>query len=113
MLIIGIILLIIASLIGAIASLILKKGANKLKFNLKKIIKNKELILGVFLYAFSNLFFIPGLRFGKFSVLYPIVSLGYVFSMLLAVKYLKERMNKWKYTAIFLIIIGIVLVSLE
>ena len=113
MLIIGIILLSIAALIGAVASLILKKGANKLKFDIKKIIKNKNLLLGVFLYAVSNLFFVPGLRFGKFSVLYPIVSLGYVFSMLLAVKYLKEKMNKWKYTAMFLIILGIVLVSLE
>jgi len=113
MLIIGIVLLTIAALIGAYASLILKRGANKLEFNLKKIIKNKELILGVFLYALSNLFFVPGLRFGKFSVLYPVVSLGYVFSMLLAVKYLKEKMNKWKYLAIVLIVFGVVLVSLE
>ncbi len=113
MLIIGIILLAIAAFIGAYGSLLLKKGANKLKFNLKKIIKNKELILGVFLYAVSNLFFVPGLRFGKFSVLYPVVSLSYVFSMLLAVKYLNEKMNKWKYLAIVLIIMGVVLVSLE
>lgn len=113
MLILGIFLVATASLIGAVASLILKKGANKLKFNLKEIIKNKDLILGIALYALTNLFFVPGLRFGRFSVLYPIVSFGYVFSMLLAVRYLKEKMNKWKYLAIVLIVLGVILVSLE
>ena len=113
MLIIGILLVSIAAVLGAFASFLVKKGSNKLKLNFKSIIKNKNLLLGIFLYAFSNVFFIPGLRFGKLSVLYPFVSLGYIVSMILSVKYLREKMNKFKYLAIIFIIVGVILVSLE
>jgi len=98
---------------GAYASFFVKIGSAKLKLNLKSIFKNKIFLLGVFLFIFSNVFFVPGLRFGKLSVLYPFVSLGYIFGMFLSVRYLGEKMNKFKYLAIIFIVLGVILIGLE
>jgi uncharacterized membrane protein len=113
MLITGIILVLIAAIMGAFASFLVKKGSEKIKPNLKSILSNKMFMLGIFLYISSNFFFIPALKYGKLSILYPFISLSYIISIFLSVKYLGEKMNKFKYLAILFIVLGVILVSLE
>ena len=69
----------IASLFGGIGALYLKKGSDNIKLNFWKLIKNYDLIKGILCYGFSTLLFIPSLKFGELSVLYPITSFTYIF----------------------------------
>lgn len=103
---------VIATLIGSVGALFLKYGANKLSRDLRKLVKNHDLFMGVLCYGVSTVIFIVALRFGDLSVLYPITSLTYVWIALLSVKYLNEKMNFFKYAGIFSILVGVTLIGL-
>jgi len=65
----------------------------------------------VFAYGLATLIYIPALRGGDLSVLYPIISLSFVAVSLLSVWLLKERMNLLKWIGIVLIIAGVSLIG--
>jgi len=109
--ILAIILVLIGSFIGTFGSLYLKKGAKNFNFNILEQIRNKQLILGIFLFVLSSIFYIYALSMEKLSLLYPLTSLTYIWVALVSVKFLGEKMNKPKWLGIALIIIGISLVT--
>lgn len=107
-----IIVVLIACVIGAFGALFLKKGAGRIAFNLVELLKNKKLILGVIAYGISTVMFIPALKYGELSVLYPFVATSYLWVTLFSKWFLKEEINSWKWTGIFIILIGITLIGL-
>lgn len=105
-------LVISATLIGAFGPILLKKASAKKLSSLKSLSTNYPLFGGVALYALGTLLFIPALKGGDLSVLYPFVALTYVWVSLLSVKFLGEKMNKVKWFGIALIIIGVTFIGL-
>ncbi|MBN2421710.1 EamA family transporter [Candidatus Woesearchaeota archaeon] len=105
--IIAILLVSIATLIGSAGALFLKLGSAKVKFSIKELIKNFNLLLGLFLYCFSTIFYIISLKMGELTIIYPLTSLSYIWTALLSKKFLKEKLNIFKWTGILLIIAGI------
>ena len=112
MLYIAILITIFATFMGAFGSLLLKIGSDKFKFNIIELIKNIPLIAGLGLYVLASILFIFALKFAELSYLYPFVSLSYVWSCLLSIKYLNERMDKLKWFGIMLIIVGVSFIGL-
>jgi len=104
---ISIIIMIIASFLAALGQLELKIGSIKLKKSIKGTIKNYFLLAGIFFYILSSIISIIALRGNELSVLYPIASLNYVWVSILSMKFLKEKMNGYKWTGIILIIVGV------
>lgn len=104
-------LVIMATLVGAFGPILLKKASAKSLSKISSLMTNYHLFGGVFLYALGTLLFIPALKGGDLSVLYPFVALGYIWVSLLSVKFLNERMNKWKWMGIALIIIGVTFIG--
>ena len=100
-------LVVLASIVAALGPIYLKRGSKKFKLNIRALIKNYELIAGIAFYAASTVLFIPALKGGELSVLYPLVSLTYIWVSFLSVKMLNEKMNKFKWLGILLIIIGV------
>lgn len=98
--------LIPGTIFGGYGSLYLKKGANKLTFELEKWKDNLELVLGVFLYGVSTIFYLFALPYGELSIIYPLTSLSYIYISILSTYYLNEKMTKNKWIGIILIIIG-------
>ena len=105
-------LVILGTLIGAFGPILLKKASHRLKLNIKSIITNKYLIGGFTLYGIATIVFIPALKGGELSVLYPFVALVYIWVSLLSVKFLGEKMNILKWIGISLIIIGVTFIGL-
>lgn len=103
----AIILVISATLVGAFGPILLKKASAKRLSQISSLMTNYHLFGGVALYAIGTLLFIPALRGGELSVLYPFVSLVYVWVSILSVKFLGERMNRLKWLGIAFIIIGV------
>ena len=100
-------LVILATFVGAFGPILLKKASAKRLSKLSSLATNYHLFGGVALYAIGTLLFIPALKGGDLSVLYPFVSLAYIWVSLLSVKFLGEKMNKLKWLGITLIIIGV------
>ena len=108
----AIILTLIATTVGSFGPLFLKKGSSNLSINIKKIITNYNLILGISFYIIATLIYIPALKGGELSVLYPVLALTYVLVSLLSMKFLKEKMNLMKWLGVILIILGVALIGL-
>ena len=100
-------LVILATLIGAFGPILLKKASAMKLSSISALMKNYNLFIGVSLYGISTILFIPALKGGELSVLYPLVALAYIWVSLLSVKFLGEKMNKLKWLGIAMIIIGV------
>jgi uncharacterized membrane protein len=105
-------LVVFACLIGSFGPIFLKKASNKISLSLKSIIYNRYLIAGLIFYGLSTLLFIPALKGGELSVLYPFVATVYIWVSLLSIKMLNEKMSKFKWLGILLIIIGVSFIGL-
>ena len=100
-----------ASVVGSFGAAFLKLGSGKVNRNPLSFL-NPQLALGVFLYLGSSVFYALGIRGGQLSILYPLVSLGYVWTMLWARIFFKERFTRQKLAGLALILIGVMLVGM-
>lgn len=105
-------LVILATLVGAFGPILLKKASAKKLSRISSLATNYHLFGGVALYAIGTLLFIPALKGGELSVLYPFVALAYIWVSFLSVKFLGEEMNRLKWFGIALIIIGVSFIGL-
>src|SRR3989344_7815309 len=103
---------VLASMIGSFGPILLKKASAKKLSKISLLITNYNLFGGVALYAIATIMFIPALKGGELSVLYPFVALVYIWVSLLSVKFLGEKMNKLKWLGIASIIMGVSLIGL-
>jgi drug/metabolite transporter (DMT)-like permease len=106
----SIVLVLTATIIGAFGALLLKKGIDKYPF--RELITSSLLIIGFLLYGLSTILYVVALRREELSVLYPLVSTSYIWTTLLSVKFLGEKMNKWKYIGLAGIVIGVILIGM-
>jgi len=102
----------IGLVIGSFGPIFLKKSSKTFSLNPLKMLKNSNLIIGVLAYAFGTVCFLPALKGGELSVLYPLVSLGYVCVAFYSRWMLKERINFYKWTGILMILIGVSLIGI-
>jgi len=107
----ALVLFVLGTIIGAYGSVYLKLGAKEFNFNLIKQLRNKNVILGLFLVGFSTIIYVLLLKAERLSILYPLTSLGYVWVALFSVKLLKEKMSLPKWLGVAFIIAGIFLIS--
>ena len=105
-------LVILATLVGAFGPIMLKKASAKKLSSISSLIKNYYLFIGIILYGLGTVLFIPALKGGDLSVLYPFVALVYIWVSLLSVKFLGEKMNRFKWIGVALIIIGVIFIGL-
>jgi len=69
------------------------------------------LILGLVLYAAGAIVMIVAYKYGKLSVLQPMLCLSYVFAIFIAVFILNEMMTPFRLAGIIVIIIGVILIG--
>ena len=69
------------------------------------------LIIGFGLYGIGALLMLYAYKFGSLSVLQPMLSANYVFTIILATTILKEEINLVKIIGILIIIIGVILIG--
>lgn len=104
-------LVFICTLLNALAQILLKLGTKKLSQDFYYLITNYQLILGVFLYMLSAILLIYSLKYGQLSVLYPIISLTYVWVAILSIYWLYEIMTFKQMTGIASIMIGVFFIA--
>lgn len=105
-------LILFSTIIGSFGSLFFKKGADKLSLSVKALFTNWMIPLGFVFYVSSAAVFVFSLKGGELSVLYPLVSLTYVWVCFLSINYLGERMNKMKWLGVVFIMAGVALIGM-
>lgn len=104
-------LVLVASLLGSFGAVFLKLGAARLKNGFWHIL-NASLGTGVALFMLSSYFFVLGIRHGELSVLYPMVSLGYIWTLVWSRVFFKEAFTRQKFVGLGLILLGVFFVGL-
>ena len=99
---IGIILMIFSSICVCVGQLLWKLST------IKGIL---VMFLGFVFYGIGAMVMIIAYRFGKVSVLQPVLSLNYVLSLVLAVFILKEEVTLIKCIGALVIILGVILIA--
>ncbi len=102
--------LIIMTIIGAIASLFLKKASSSI--GIVAMLKNINLYVGGGLYCTTAILNIWILRYLEYSVVLPLTSLTYIWTMILSSIILKESITFKKISGVVLILIGAICVSI-
>lgn len=105
-------LMLVASLFGSFGAACLKSGAERLQFSLRSLVKNYYLAAGVGLFVTSSYFFVLGVRDGELSVLYPMVSLGYIWTLFLSRAFFGEPFTRAKVMGLGLVLGGIMLLGM-
>lgn len=108
--ILNFICLLIMTMLGSMASLFLKKATGS--DGIFKMLKNINLYIGAFLYLTSAVINIWILRYMDYSVVLPLTSLTYIWTMVLSYMILKEKITKKKIVGVALILFGAICVSL-
>jgi len=68
---------------------------------------NVRLILGLMVYGAGSILMIVALKYGELSILYPLISLNYVWVAIASVILFQESMNPLKIAGICVIMLGV------
>jgi uncharacterized membrane protein len=105
-------------ILGSIAQFFLKMGVTAIQEKskdltdvLKQGMTNLYLWVGLLLYGLSLLLWFVVLSRMELSKAYPMVSLGYIFTLILAYLFLGEAITIAKVTGIGLILIGVIVLT--
>lgn len=104
------IFLIIMTLMGAFAALFLKKASNFK--SIKSLVYDINFYIGGILYFLSALINIYVLRFLEYSIVLPLTSITYIWTMVISYYVFKEKISSKKIAGVGLIIFGAILIAI-
>lgn len=102
----------VGAFIGSLGAVGLKAGSAHLELKLRPLLTNWKLALGIGGYLVSTLFYMTGISKGEISVLFPMVSVGYIWTMLWSKLFFGEALTRAKFVGLGLILAGCVLLGL-
>lgn len=98
---------------GSMGAYFLKKGTSKMqKLSILLMLRTPELYAGGILYVLGACTNIVLLRSMPYTVVYPMTSLTYVWTMFVSAFLLKEKITRNKVLAVVCIVLGICLISM-
>lgn len=103
--------MIICTFIITAGQILLKMGVDNFKPDLYSIITNYFLIFAFLFYGAGLIIMTLSYKYGEISVLYPIVSLNFIWVSLFSVFTLGENLNAYKISAILFIVVGIAFIG--
>jgi len=108
----SILLVLFGSFVGSFGTIFLKAGADKLERSVKGVLTNWRLPLGVMIYLTSFAMYTVAVKTGELTILYPMVSLGYLWTLIWSRLIFKEPLTQNKFIGIGLILFGVVVLNL-
>ena len=109
----SVLLVFCCTLFGAAAQMLIKPGAEALPRNVGLLavawamLTNMQLLIGYSLYGINTVLMVMALKKGELSLLYPIISLTYIWVTILSVWVRHESMNPLKAVGILVIVAGV------
>lgn len=105
------VLILISTLGHAFGSFFYKKASSRFNLNILAQLKNTNLLLGMIIFIISTATYLLALSRGSLAIIYSLTSFTYIWVAIISIKLLKEKMNKYKWAGVMLIVLGVFLVS--
>ena len=103
----------LSAFIGSIGQLEFKRGADNLQFDLKMLLTNHHIILGVVVYSISTILYLYALNKEQLSIIYPIAATSYIWTTIFSKILLKETVGITSVIGIFFILLGVTLIATQ
>jgi multidrug transporter EmrE-like cation transporter len=101
------------TIFGAAAQILIKMGASTLNSaGVWAMLTNLHLMTGYSLYGFSTILLILALRDGELSILYPVISLTFVWVTFLSSYIFRETLTVTKLLGISIIVSGVAVLGM-
>lgn len=101
-------LVFLCTVFGAAAQILIKSGANTLTgASPIEMLLTPAVFFGYSLYGISTVLLIIALKNGELSILYPVISLTYVWVTILSVAIFNESLNIFKVLGVLVIVLGV------
>jgi drug/metabolite transporter (DMT)-like permease len=107
----GILLMIVCTLFTASGQLFYKLAAPTLSVSFSGIFLNIQLLIGLFLYFCGAVMLLLALKQGELSAVYPIISLTFVWVLIIGALFFNEAITGLKLAGTLCIIIGVAMLS--
>ncbi len=105
-------LVFLCTLFGAAAQVLIKHGAGGLTSGSPlEMITSLPLVSGYGLYGISTMLLVLALRDGELSILYPIISLTYVWVTILSIYFFRETINLYKILGVAVVVAGVAIIG--
>jgi len=108
--IIYLLLIIVMTIMGSFGGFFFKKASAD--FKIPDILFNRNLYIGALLYVAAAVFNIYVLKFLDYSMVLPLTSLTYIWTMIISYRLLGEKITKKKLAGVTLIVIGAIVMVL-
>ena len=102
----AIISVMLATLLTATGQFLFKLGTANLTLGWD-LLQNWYLIGGFAIYGISAVILVISLKYGELSVLYPVISLSFVWVNIISFEFLGEQLTTFKWVGVSLIILGV------
>ncbi len=108
-----VLLVVVMTLSGTFGAIFFKKASAAIdRTHLLRMLVNPNLYIGGFFYVLGAVLNIILLRYMDYSVLYPMTSLTYIWTMIVSYLVFKEKINAYKISALCCIVLGIVILNI-
>ncbi len=107
----SILMVLAASFVGSFGAAFLKSGADRLHRQLMTVFTNWRLAVGIVFFLASSLLYLKGIKHGELTILYPMVSLGNVWTLLWSRLIFHEPLTRNKLVGVSMILLGIVFLA--
>jgi len=107
----SILMVLAASFVGSFGAAFLKSGADRLHRQLMTVFTNWRLAVGIVFFLASSLLYLKGIKHGELTILYPMVSLGNVWTLLWSRLIFHEPLTRSKLVGVGMILLGIVFLA--
>lgn len=104
-------LVLFCGLLGAVAQVLFKSASRNLTFSIAGVLTNWQLLLGMGLYLVAMILFWIALKQGNVSSLYPLIATSYIWTALLANRFLREKIDPATIIGIAFVVIGVGILS--
>ncbi len=102
-------LIVVCTFLVAAAQILMKMGADHARAHpgLAGIVTNPVLVVGYGLYAVVTVLIVVAFKHGELSVLYPILSLSYLWVTVLSYFIFHDTLNSYKLSGVAVIVCGV------
>ena len=107
----SILLVLMASFVGSFGTVFLKAGSDRLERTVKGILTNWRLAVGICIYLISVSMYAVAVKNGELTILYPMVSLGYLWTLIWSRIFFKEPLTRNKFIGVGIILMGVVFLN--
>jgi uncharacterized membrane protein len=107
----GILLVFLTTIFISIGQLLWKISTKQISFSIISLITNLPLIGGFVLFGLGALTLILALKQGELSIIYPFVSLSFIWVTLLSIIFLGEKFVPLQWLGLAIVVLGVILVA--